>query len=119
VMDPTGTLRADMTAHGIAHAIFGAIVFTLAPLTCFVFFRRFRSDPAWRWFAWWTLAAGIVITLAVVVLRIMNPQPPALPHPLAGIAQRMIVIPFLAWVFVFGVGLYRPSKESVREILST
>jgi hypothetical protein len=115
VMDPTGTVRAEMTAHGIVHAIFGAIVFTLAPITCFMFFRGFRSDPNWRWFAWWTLAAGIVITAAVVALRIMSPQPPALPHPLAGIAQRMIVIPFLAWVFAFAAGLYRRSKQTASQ----
>jgi hypothetical membrane protein len=119
VMDPTGTAVAEMTPHGIAHQLFGAIVFTLAPIVCFVFFRRFRSDPDWRWFAWWTLAAGIVITLAIIALRIMNPQPPALPHPLAGIAQRMIMIPFLAWVFVFGAGLYRRSKRSASQLAST
>ena len=36
------------TTHGIVHGIFGALVFTCAPLICFAFYRRFRSDPAWR-----------------------------------------------------------------------
>ena len=34
------------SAHGIVHGIFGALVFTFVPISCFVFYRRFRRDPA-------------------------------------------------------------------------
>ena len=49
----------QVSAHGVVHGIFGAIFFTLAPVSCFVFYRRFRSDRTWRPMAGWTLAAGV------------------------------------------------------------
>jgi Protein of unknown function (DUF998) len=45
--DPS-TLFGQVSVHGIVHGVFGAVVFSLAPISCFVFYRRFRSDPAWR-----------------------------------------------------------------------
>ena len=52
-MDPVDaftkiTPRDQMTWHGVLHGIFGALVFSLSPVSCFVFFRRFRRDPLWH-----------------------------------------------------------------------
>jgi hypothetical protein len=110
VMDPMGTVREQMTAHGVLHSIFGAIVFSLAPVTCYVFWRRFRSDESWRSLRAWTLVAGVVITLAVVLLRIGTPRPPAPGNVLTGwigLIQRTALITFLAWIFTFARVLYR------------
>jgi len=99
-----------MTVHGILHLIFGAFVFSLAPVTCFVFWRRFCSDERWRSLRTWTLVAGIVITTAVVLLRIGAPRPPAPGNALTswiGVIQRAALVAFLAWVFTFARALYQ------------
>jgi hypothetical protein len=110
VMDPTGTPTTELTIHGIVHGIFGAIFFSLAPVTCFVFWRRFRRDERWRFLHGWTFAAGIVTAIAVVLLRIATPGPVAPSTMLTdwiGVIQRTEVIVFLAWVFAFAAALYR------------
>lgn len=48
VMDPANTPRNQMTFHGTIHGILGGIVFSLMPVSCFVFLRRFREDPEWQ-----------------------------------------------------------------------
>ena len=45
VMDPTGTPPNQATVHGIIHGLSGGIIFTLMPISCFVFLRRFHADP--------------------------------------------------------------------------
>src|SRR5215213_4863867 len=60
VTDLAGTPHDQMSLHGILHGIFGALVFSLSPVSCFVFWRYFRQDPDWRHLQGWTLAAGII-----------------------------------------------------------
>ena len=43
VTDPSA-MFAQTSAHGLVHGVFGAVFFTCAPLSCFVFYRRFRTD---------------------------------------------------------------------------
>lgn len=118
VMDPPDTVREQMTAHGILHNLWGAIVFSLAPVTCFVFWRRFRTDERWRSLRVGTLLAGIVTVTAVILLRVGMPRPPAPGNALTswiGLIQRTAIITFLAWVFSFARELYRRgSSDSPR-----
>lgn len=86
------------SAHGVVHGIFGAIFFTLAPVSCFVFYRRFRSDRPWRPLAAWTLAAGIILTLGIGVLK-FSQQPGGVLFDWKGLVQRVILIAFMAWIF--------------------
>jgi len=58
VMDPTGTPQNQISLHGTLHGIFGAVVFSLMPVSCFVFLRRFREDPQWQFLQGWTLTLG-------------------------------------------------------------
>ncbi|MFE5835242.1 DUF998 domain-containing protein [Arthrobacter sp. NPDC056493] len=67
--DPS-SLSGQPTTHGLLHGIFGALFFTLAPVCCFVFHRRFRGEPAWRPLAGWTLTAGVLLSLGIVMLKI-------------------------------------------------
>ncbi len=100
VMDPAGTPFPQMSTHGQVHAILGALVFSLGPASCFVFFRRFRADPTWGSFRWWTLAAGILMTTAVILLKVATLPPPASPNALSewvGVLQRIIIVPLMAW----------------------
>ena len=107
VTDLAATPRAQMSLHGILHGIFGALVFSLAPVSCFVFWRRFREDPQWQSLQWWTLAAGIVTTAAVVLLS-ASTKSAVIPNaftPWNGLIQRMVIIPYLIWIFIFAFAL--------------
>jgi hypothetical membrane protein len=110
VMDPMGTVREQTTVHGILHGIFGAVVFSLTPVVCFVFWRRFHTDTNWRTLRGWTLGAAVMIAIAVVLLRIGTPSPPESGNALTswiGLIQRAALVTFLAWVFTFARALYR------------
>jgi Protein of unknown function (DUF998) len=48
VMDTTSTLRSNWSWHGTLHQLFGALVFSLSPISCLVFLRRFWVDPKWQ-----------------------------------------------------------------------
>jgi hypothetical protein len=98
-MDPASTPRSEWTWHGILHNLFGALFFSLSPVSCFVFLRRFWVDAAWRSLRWWTLAAGIIIVAAVVLLRVGPTQPPAPPNDFnawSGLIQRTAPVTYLA-----------------------
>lgn len=86
------------SAKGIVHGIFGAVVFTFAPVSCFVFYRRFRHEPAWRPLVGWTLASGIVLTLGIGVLKISQ-QPGSGLFEVKGLVQRILLVTFMAWIF--------------------
>jgi hypothetical protein len=109
VMDPTGTPVNQATIHGIIHGLAGGIIFTLMPVTCFVFLRRFRADPDWRSFQGWTLVLGNIIATAVILLTLTS-KVPALQTTFAswlGLIQRMIIIPFMLWLFLFALRFHK------------
>lgn len=109
VMDPVTTPPDQMTLSGTLHAIFGAIVFTLIPIVCWIFSRRFRIDPKWRSLYGWTLAAALVTTAATILLSVAT-KPPLAPNFLTewdGLIQRFLIVPFHAWVFTFASALNR------------
>jgi hypothetical protein len=114
VMDPASTPLDQWTLTGTLHQLLGALVFTLMPITCFVFWRRFREDPAWRALSTGTLVVAILIVAAVILLR-LPAVPPAQPNafnPYAGLIQRAALIPFYIWIFIFAFTQIR--KESAK-----
>lgn len=112
VMDPANTPRDQMTFHGTMHGIFGAIVFTLMPICCFVYLRRFRDDPDWRFLQWWTLALGIISALGVIILTVATKSPATqgIFNNWLGLVQRTAIVPFMIWIFIFALGLLRRSR---------
>ena len=112
VTDVAATPRDQMSLHGILHGIFGALVFSLSPVSCFVFWRRFRQDPKWAALQGWTLAAGIITTMAVILLSIATKLPvtPNAFTPWNGLIQRMVIIPYLIWIFSFAYVLRKQSE---------
>jgi hypothetical membrane protein len=114
LMDPTGTPLNQVTVHGTIHGLAGGIIFLLMPTSCFVFLRRFRVDPNWRSLQWWTLALGIIIAAAVVLLTISSKLPGVqnVFKDWLGLIQRTIIVPFMLWVFIFALGLLRRIKQS-------
>ena len=110
VMDPVTTAPDQMTIHGKLHQFFGALVFSLSPISCFVFIRRFHSDPKWRSLQWRTLAAGTITMAAVVLLSAGPTRAPAPSNAFNewnGLIQRMILIPYFVWQFIFAMELRR------------
>jgi len=112
VMDSTGTPLNQATIHGIIHGLSGGIIFTLMPISCFVFLRRFHADPDWQLFQGWTLVLGNIIATAVILLTLTS-KVPVLKVAFAvwqGLIQRMIIIPFMLWLFLFAYRLFRLNK---------
>jgi hypothetical protein len=107
VTDPALTPRDQMTIHGTIHGIFGALVFSLSPISCFVFWRRFRQDPNWFHLQAWTLAAGIITATATIMLSVATKTQaqPNIFTPWNGTIQRMVIIPYLIWIFTFAFTL--------------
>ncbi|ACL16448.1 DUF998 domain-containing protein [Methanosphaerula palustris] len=112
VMDPMGTLRGTESLHGMVHGLLGGIVFICMAVSCFVFLRCFREDPKWQWFRGPTLAAGAIIAASVILLTLVTKLPlaPEIFEPWLGLIQRGIIIPFMIWLFVFALGLYRQKR---------
>jgi hypothetical membrane protein len=112
VMDPAGTPPAAMSWHGLIHGVLGAIVFVLMPIVCFVYLKRFGRDARWRGLWPATLVLGTITAVADLVFTLATKVPAlvTLTTPWAGILQRLVLIPFMAWVAVFASGLIRRTR---------
>ena len=109
VMDPMGTPLSEATWHGTLHGILGGIVFLLMPITIFVYLRRFRAEPRWQALAGWTLALGILCALADIFFSIASKSPSLQPvfGDWFGLIQRVVIVPFMLWIFVLALALLR------------
>ena len=109
VMDPMGTLPAHATVHGLVHGITGSIVFLLMPISVLVVSRRLRIEAGWRTFSNWTLAMGILLSITLIIFTCATKV--AAMHLIGsdwfGLLQRLVLIPFMFWVFTLGVALYK------------
>ncbi|KQR63584.1 hypothetical protein ASF98_13175 [Arthrobacter sp. Leaf337] len=102
--DPSA-MFGQTSAGGIVHGIFGALVFAFAPISCFVFYRRFRREPFWQPLAGWTLAIGIVLAVGLVVLKISQQAESGL-FEWKGLVQRVLLIAMMAWLFTVASRLH-------------
>lgn len=112
VMDPTGTPQNLASVHGTIHGIAGAIVFLLMPVSCFVYLRRFSSDPKWRSLKWWTLILGSISAAGMILLTIATKIPGLQVgfNDWQGLIQRTAIVPFMVWIFVFAIGLLKKNE---------
>ena len=112
VMDPTEIPADQMSVHGLIHGLSGGIVFTIMPIIIFIFLRRFVSDANWQSFRWWTLTLGIIEALGVVVFTYVSKIPVEQNAYINyfGLFQRIALIPFMVWVFLFGIEMLRRQK---------
>jgi len=109
VMDPMGNPIYGSTPHSLVHGILGAIVFLLMPITCFVYWGRFRADKEWNSMKIWTQIMAIVITLCLVVFTIVTKNS-ILEYKLGsyvGIFQRSVIVPYMIWLFTFAIAINR------------
>ena len=109
VMDPMNAPPSQMTLHGTIHGSLGGIAFLLMPISCFVFLRRFRQDPAWNSFAPWTLLMSILLSaaLALFVFATKFPVGQSMFHDWVGLLQRIVLIPYMLWLFTFALAFYK------------
>lgn len=113
-MDPVQTLAQNRTLDGKLHTLFSSILFLLAPISCYVFYRRFKTDPEWKSFAKLTLVVGTIVALAVILLQAgptTFPDPPNAFNPWVGLIQRVGIIAYLAWIYAFAQRLYRGTSK--------
>jgi hypothetical membrane protein len=108
VLDPASIPRDHWSWHGTLHQLIGALgFFTMAPVICFIFWRRFREAKQWQSLSLWTMAAILVIVVALILWR-MVPMPLDAPNsftPYAGLIQRTAIIAYMAWIFIFALHL--------------
>lgn len=115
VMDPAGTPQDQLSMQGLIHGLAGGIVFLLMPATLFLFWRHFSATKNWPLLRGWTLALGVIEAAGVIVFTAAS-KIPAEHNPLSGFLgtlQRLALIPFMAWVVIFGISLLQQHKEKL------
>ena len=112
VMDPADTPANQMSIHGLIHGISGGIVFLLMPIIIFIFLRRFNADSQWQSFRWWTLILGVIEATGVIIFTYVSkiPVDQNAYVNLLGLFQRIALIPFMVWVFIFGLEILQRQK---------
>jgi len=101
VTDPIHTPLFEMTWQGIVHNIIGFIIFSLFPISCYVFWRAFCEHDESRSFQKLTLAVGVIITVGLLAFAVALIGAVLTPNALtdyAGLIQRIDIITFLLWV---------------------
>jgi len=118
VTDPGGVVMGSSGAtwHGAVHGIVGAIAFTLMPLSCFVFYRRLRSQPAWSSFARWSLTVCFVIIVGIVLLKLAQL---GVMHGLLGLFQRIVLVAYFCWIFALALRLHASRSDSAPQRAQT
>ncbi len=113
VMDPPNTPLGSASLSGLLHGVLGGAVFTLMPVSCYVYLRRFREDRNWKAYSTWTLITFIIVTMAVLTLTIVTKQPSTLElyRGWLGLIQRAALIPYMAWVALIAYNLHRLEKS--------
>jgi hypothetical protein len=112
VMDPVDTPPAKLSGHGLIHGLSGGIVFLLMPITIFIFLRRIWTDQEWETIRLWTLILCVVEALGVIAFTAVS-KLPADQNAYAGwlgLFQRVALIPFILWLFIFSVALLKKQK---------
>ena len=105
-MDAPGTAQ---TLVGQLHMVGGFLFFPWMPVVLLLLARRFRRDARWRTHFTYTLATGLVC-LATIVFFLLFVGPPPWPRPLsalAGLVQRLQLLPFFTWMAIVAHVAYR------------
>lgn len=111
ITDPA-SLFNQHTVHGLIHGIFGAAVFSLAPVICFFVYRLFPRSARWRAWAVWTLLVCCLLVVTIGFLK-TSQFPRSELYAWKGLIQRVFLVAFMAWLFGLSVTIFRTSSEAV------
>jgi hypothetical membrane protein len=92
------------TLHGILHMVVSLVAFISLPAACFVLARRFAGDPAWRGWALYSIATGILVLVFFVAADVVASPNPNAP---AGLVQRFSIITGWGWIALLALRLMR------------
>ncbi len=83
------------------------VAFISLPAACFVLARRFAGDPAWRGWAFYSIATAILVVVLFIITDLVASLGPNGP---AGLFQRLSIITGWSWIALFAFRLM--SKKS-------
>ncbi len=98
---PPGALSTT-TLHRALHVLLSLIAFTSLIAACFVLARRFAGDPAWRGWAFYSIATGILVAVFFIAADAVASPDPNAP---AGLFQRLSIITGWGWIALFALRL--------------
>jgi hypothetical membrane protein len=113
VMDPRTTLPAQYSAHGLAHALAGALVFTGWPVALVLMAVAVRHDAHWRPLRVPTILAALATVGALVAMTATKRPPGATPWAYAGLAQRAHILAWLSWTVIAAVRLASSAAKPI------
>jgi hypothetical membrane protein len=92
------------TWHGALHFFLGGLAFFIGlSAACFVFARRFASDPHWRGWVALSVTAGVIVLAFLVAYAVVAASVPG--GGSAGFLERISIITGLAWIALFAFRL--------------
>ena len=101
VMDPPGTPRPLWTLHGWIHELLGALVFTVFPISCFVFWHILRKACLWKTFRQWSFVVGWLLVVLLICMKIGQLQTPeSFFAGYFGLLQRLVLISYMGWLSI-------------------
>ena len=113
VTDPGTIFTHQKSFHGIIHGVFGAFVFTLMPITCWVFLKQFKQQKDYRVLIFPTYIFAIIISIAVLFFSLITKVPTFNKafEPIFGLVQRLVLVPFMCWLSYFAL-VFKKSVNS-------
>jgi hypothetical protein len=114
---PVGIGPHHMSFHSKFHYVVSSLAFFLAPICVFffVFADRFVKDATWQAFRRWSLVLGFAMASGLILMKLATMPPPSNPiQPWRGLIQRAMILPFVVWLFAFGVVLLKRGSISPR-----
>ncbi len=96
------------TLHGVLHVFLSLIAFVALIAACFVLARRFAGDPAWRGWAFYSIATGVLVAVFFVASDLAASPDPDAP---AGLLQRLSIIIGWTWIALLALRLLGPNPQ--------
>jgi hypothetical protein len=104
--DPMGLALTAPTLRGLAHLAGAGVAALSSVVGLLVMAARFRGDPAWRGWSWYSVVMAAVMAGCVVVYGIWSTAPTGYAGTFERIA--LLVVPVWGWTFLRRLGAGAP-----------
>jgi hypothetical protein len=99
----------ESSLHGVLHDAISAVVFTMLPVACFVFARRFGGWGERRW-ATYSAVTGTALAIGFVLILVgFNGSTPV--NDVAGLIQRAWIVVAWGWIALLAVHMLRTPRS--------